>query len=458
MIYLFLIVNFLIFTSSFAESFNSTQLIEIPKILKIVDHQSINLTEIHLQNGLKVILKPTDFEPNEVYFRLCANGGYASLPEAQYVSGKLAASVAWESGVGEYSSDQISAFLYKHSIEFLPQILPFTRCIEGNLYREETEVLFKLVNWFFTKHRLTQEAFNAILHKEKENLEKKSPNNFKTFIEKSIYALNVPYLYNSKSLTVKDLEKADFAFAGKFFEEAFSDPAEFTLVIVGDFEAEKIKSQLNEWLGSIPVPENKNNHFFLEKPLSRSFPKGITSKSVKVEERNDSLIHLTFPLTLSVDEGKMGDLEVASRLIQNHLRNSLQSQLQSRCDIEACLVFPFHPSLESPWLTIKCRCDQKKVEFFKKTIFQELKSLQKNGCSKKEILEASDQLKKHDEFWMKENDFWLVTLSNYSLWKWDFQTLLKRFEKLEKNKIKSIQKIIQKKITLETYTVFSVNP
>lgn len=50
-------------------------------ISKIHRLESIKITELLLNNGMTVCLKSTDSETDEVFFKLAALGGFASLPQ-----------------------------------------------------------------------------------------------------------------------------------------------------------------------------------------------------------------------------------------------------------------------------------------------------------------------------------------------------------------------------------------
>lgn len=423
-----------------------------------IQHSEVKATELLLQNGMRVILKPTRFELNEVHYRLCANGGYAALPHSSFASGKIASDCAWESGFGTLTADNISRLLYEHSIEFSAEIFPFSRCIEAVSDRKEAEIVFKLINLYFTGQHLTKEAFDIVLAEEKSRIQKKMMNRSAPSINKTMAALNTPKYAIYQSITLQDLENAQFNVAQEFFEAAFSNPSDFTFIIIGDFEEEKIIPFLSQWLGTIPKsPKTQKKWDFSPAAFTDSFPKGITSKTIVSPQRTDRLTRLTFPLSITLNEEKMADLELICRLLENHLRQSIQPQ-QGFCKLKVYLEFPFHPFLECPLLTIQFRCPPKMYSCLANTVLESLKSFQKEGVSTTKITEAFDALKENSNLWRNENEFWITAFSNYSSWSWDLEKVLKRFEKPDDSRINAIQSIIKNNLVTDNYTLFSAHP
>lgn len=448
------------FISSFVnaeEDFNKIFSVESENaLLKEIQHSNIKVTELHLKNGMKVILKPTNFDPLEVHYRLFARGGYTALPVSQYAAGKLATSCAWESGFTDLTADKVSTLLYENSIEFAPQILPFNRLIEGSSHKASLEILFKLFNWFFTKHQVSYDSFQTVIEKEKENIRRRAKNQYDNYFEEAINALNMPHLKIAHQLTTKDVKNIELKNVVQILEEAFTNPSEFTLVLVGDFEVEKIKPFLIQWLEAIPIKENQGK-FLLGPSLTYSFPKGVTSKIINIQHRTDSLVRMTFPVLTSADAEKVVDLELICLLIRNYLKNHLSQKFQSRLGVEVSFEFPLHFSQEFR-LIIQYHCDPKINALLTSVILSELKQFQKKGISKEEFSSSLSQLKQESDFFMQENDFWLVFLSNYFSWGWDPQHILKRFDKPEAKRIQDVQELLQNQLVLDNYTILTAQP
>src|ERR1700722_9796284 len=100
--------------------------------LQSEENNKTQTEQFYLKNGLKVILQPTDFEPDNLSLQLFSMGGFASYNSDLRPSARLAAEIAWESGIDDRTADQLSCDLYDDSIDFEIKIQPFDRFIEAS--------------------------------------------------------------------------------------------------------------------------------------------------------------------------------------------------------------------------------------------------------------------------------------------------------------------------------------
>ena len=81
------------------------------KIVAEQQDKQLHLITITLSNGVKVILKPTDFKNDEILFNGFAEGGTSLYSDADYQSAANAGSIIPANGVGNYNADQLDKFL-----------------------------------------------------------------------------------------------------------------------------------------------------------------------------------------------------------------------------------------------------------------------------------------------------------------------------------------------------------
>ena len=72
-------------------------------IVKITTKDAYGITEWQLANGVKVVLKPTDFREDEVLFRATSFGGSSLASDADYIPASSASTVVAAGGVGRLS-------------------------------------------------------------------------------------------------------------------------------------------------------------------------------------------------------------------------------------------------------------------------------------------------------------------------------------------------------------------
>src|SRR5690606_15928399 len=78
----------------------------VPSGSEIVDervHAEVGITEWQLGNGVRVLLKPTDFREDEIVMRGVSPGGSSLVSDDDFLSAAIATDVTGVSGVGAFS-------------------------------------------------------------------------------------------------------------------------------------------------------------------------------------------------------------------------------------------------------------------------------------------------------------------------------------------------------------------
>src|SRR6185312_9530835 len=81
------------------------------KIVKEETDEVLHTTTLTLSNGVKVVLKPTDFQNNQVLLSGFAPGGTSLYSDADFQSARYAANLTSISGLGNYSASELRKYL-----------------------------------------------------------------------------------------------------------------------------------------------------------------------------------------------------------------------------------------------------------------------------------------------------------------------------------------------------------
>jgi len=421
---------------------------------KIEDVSEGCLVQMKLSNGMTVWLKPTSFESDEIFIKLTALGGTAELPSKDRFSGELAAQIAWESGMGGFSSDQISVLLYEHSLEFVPKIQPFCRVIEGTSGKEGLEAFLKCTHMLFTQKNFSREGWKAAKIVSKTSLSKMACD-YDLAYEAAFLSVNTQGFQALQPMSVEDLDKVDFDLAKAFFQRCFSNPQGFVCVIVGSFDIDSAKALVNHYLGSIPTEEPPFN---FNQPEPAPFPPGITNKEIHLSQRPDSLTRLTFPLQISLNEKSIHQLAFMCQVIEARLRRVITQNMKLSYGIDVCYEFPLYPLLDNPWISIRFRCDNQLVDKLKQIVIHELKLFQDRGVTQEEMVEIKKLEAGSDDYWLRDNFYWMSMLTNYYLWKWDPEWIYLGSTETKDLNSKTIDELLKTSFSLKNYSIITAKP
>lgn len=413
-------------------------------------YQPLGITQVTLTNGMRICLKPTNFEEDEILIRLTAPGGYAALPPAQRAAGELSAQMAWESGLEGMTTDKLTALTYEHSIELYAKVLPYHRILEGTTETGGIKLFFELVKGYSTEKKLTREGFDKISKVARELIRLREHARSSPAEEWSrlVHSQDVVAL---KPLTLKDLNTMEFSRAQKFFEDYFSNPADFVCVIVGNFEVEAIIPLAAEAFGSIPSQGPTQ----IAAAPAPAFPPRAFTKRIAAPGSKECLARLTFPLAAIETPQQLRMASLIAQVLDTRLRAHSSKEVQ---EMGSSLELPLYPDLTLTWLSVQFRCAPHRVEQVHKAVLEEMKKLIAEGPSDAELAASMKQFRQKEGLWHKDNHYWLSALSDYFLRGWRWEELRKSVEDENPPSAKQFLMGIQPLIQLDRYSFVYLTP
>lgn len=430
------------------------EIASLPEVAKVEFLKSINLFKITLKNGSNLWLKPTSSDAEEIWFQMSALGGFASVVKNDPLIGELSVQLARESGLDGMSGEQFSSFLYEQSIEFEPKIESFSRMIYAEVELQSLDVLMQTVERLFSKQRFTPEGWREALVLTRESIVKLLDDD-EYLYQEAFLSANTQNSPIFAKVRLDDLKMADFERSKHLFLQSFADPGQFVCVVVGSFDPVKVARIASGRLGKIPKAAQMNS---FEKPDPIFFPKGITHRSIKTEIGQGLLTHLTFPLKLEIKEDNIHELAFACQIIEANLRRVITEKMNISYGVDVSYEFPLFPYLESPWMSIRFGSDGRLLNQMIAIIMAELKRLQTDGATGKEMdtmkkLEAGSQ-----EYWLQDDSYWGTMLTNYYLWGWDPVGIDYKNTPLTGYSKDQLNYFLKRFISLDNYGVFTAHP
>ncbi len=279
-------------------------------------------TTLTLSNGVKVILKPTDFKEDQILLRAISLGGSSLVSDDKALSANYVSQIVSESGVKNLSKVQLDKMLSGNTarVSFgLPDNYEF---INGSSTPKDLETLLQLVYLNFTDVNFDKAAFDSYISKQKKfipNLMANPQFYFGDQVNK-IMTQNHPRAFGFP--TVEQLDKIDFEQVKSVYKERFGDASDFTFIMVGNFDVEKIKPELLKYLGSLPGNNRKETY----KDLGIRMPKGNLTKVINRGVDQKSQVQITFTGETKYDVEEGGNLLYLGELLTIKLVEILREE------------------------------------------------------------------------------------------------------------------------------------
>jgi len=220
-------------------------------IVSETKNEELKLTELKLANGVRVILKPTDFKNDEISFASFSNGGTSLADNSIFIPATTASSLIQQSGVGKFDLTQIHKMLAGKVVSVSSFVSEISEGLSGSSSVKDMETMFQLIYLNFTVPHIDSTSFVSYKTKMKNYLANRSAAPEAAF-QDTVQVTLGDYNYRRMPWTLSTLDKMDIDKSLTFYKERFADASGFTFIFVGNFDIATIKPLIETYLGGLP--------------------------------------------------------------------------------------------------------------------------------------------------------------------------------------------------------------
>lgn len=222
------------------------------KIVKETLCKEYDAKEWTLNNGVKVIVKKTDFKADEVRMLAVAKGGIEQLPEKNAPDLSFLALAISQRGLGSFSANDIEKYLAGKQVSLsYTATEEYARYINGASTPKDLKTLMELLYMSFTDMRFDKNEFEALKHQYASILQNQVTNPefvFQSRLAKALY--KSPFEHQ---ITVEAIKNANHDVVEAMARKQFSNAADFTFVFVGNFDEAQLKELVEQYIATMPA-------------------------------------------------------------------------------------------------------------------------------------------------------------------------------------------------------------
>ena len=127
--------------------------------------EELGVTEWRLANGVRVLLRPTDFKNDEILFTAFAPGGNSLAADDDDIAALTADSVIVEGGVGPFDLTTLDKLLADKIVDVRPYISELEQGLSGGASPRDLELMFQLIHLYMTAPRADEQAFASVVER-----------------------------------------------------------------------------------------------------------------------------------------------------------------------------------------------------------------------------------------------------------------------------------------------------
>jgi len=355
-------------------------------VVKTTTRASYGLTEWELSNGVKVVLKPTEFKQDEVVFRATSPGGTSLAGDADYVAAMTASQVIGAGGLGTFDVIQLRNALSGKAGAVSAFIGDSEEGLAGGASPKDLETMFQLIYLRFTQPRADANVFQALTAQMKAMLASQQASPEWAF-EQELRTTLAQNHYRARPMTPEMVKEMDLQKSFAFFKDRFADASDFTFVFAGSFDIAAIRPLVERYLGSLPSLRRKETW----KNVGITPPKGVVEKVVRKGIEPKSQVDIVFTGPVPFDSQHRVALDALAVVLETRLRETLREALRGTYAVQVGANASKIPEPRYS-VTIDFGCDPERTEELVKALFREIEALKAQGPTDKEVGDAREAL------------------------------------------------------------------
>jgi M16 family peptidase len=379
---------------------------KLPKPGSIISERTYKYgyTEFTLSNGLKVYVRPTNFEPDEVNLKLFSLGGKNIYPDSEMPNLTYLMAGATIGGVAQYNDLTLEKMLAGKTATVTPFIDNDTRGMAGTSNVKDTKTLLELVYLYFTQPRKDPQAFKNLMEQQQEFLTNAHVNPMLAYndtLHKVAYATN-----RMASMNKEQLKRVNYNRIMHIYKELFANAANFKLILTGNININKLRPLLCQYIATLPSNNTKET-------IGTYEPKLVDGKKTYIFHKKQTT---PTAITTIVIKGKMEYnnrnellMDAIGQLLRIVYTEKVREDKGGTYSVQVSGDLQHHPNNEA-LLRIAFQTDPQKYNSLIPIVYKELEKMATEGPSQQDLDKVKAyELKVYNQV-LRMNNYWEYVL------------------------------------------------
>lgn len=392
------------------EQVPATLMAALPAPGKIVSEKpygKFGMTEIVLSNGMKVYVKSTDYQADQITMSMRGEGGTSvygdeDIPNFAFLSGSIT-----EAGVGDFTATCLRKALAGKSLKLAPSITSEGQRITGTSSVKDLETMLQLAHLYFTAPRKDSMAFEGMMNRNLSLLKNRNASS-KVVYNDSLSATLYDHNVRMAPVTVEIAKKADYNRIFEIYRERFSDASNFKTVFIGKVDMAQLRPLLCLYLATLPSTHKA------EKSNKANVPQIVKKNEVVkfVHKQETPLANVSVFYTANVPFSPKNDLvlDMLTRVLQIAYTDSVREEKGGTYGVGVSFNLEKEDN-PNALLRISYKSDPKRYEELNPVIYKQLLNIADHGPVASSMDKVKKYLKKQYGQMAITNDYW-----SYVIW------------------------------------------
>ncbi len=427
----------------------------VPRPGRVVTDEFIDevgVTVWELSNGVRVVLKPTDFKDDEILVSASSPGGTSLASDGDYVPAMTAASVIWFGGVGDLSRIELDKKLAGKAVSVAPYVTSLYEGFSGNSSVSDLETFFQLLYLYVTAPRRDSSAFSTYQARAKGVLENRGASPEAAFRD-TLRVTLAQHHFRARPPTSALYDEMDLDRSYDFYRDRFGDIGDFTFTLVGSFDVETLRPLVLTYIGSLPSQGREETW----REIDIDPPPGVVERVVRRGVEPKSLTEIVF--TGSVHDTRWNRYLLGSlaNVLEIRLRELLREELGGTYGVRVSGSISRYPDEEYTF-RVSFGSAPDRADELVGVVFQQVDSLRLVGPTLEYVKKTQEAQRRAHETNLKENRYWLRELQRAARFGEDPREIVHRDDLVDILDVAAVREAAERFLRTEHYVRVSLKP
>lgn len=249
----------------------------------------LGYTEYTCPNGIRFIVKKTNYKEDEIIMQSFANGGSGLYDDNEYFTVMQTAGIVDNAGIGNFSNSQLNKKLEGKTINISPFIGGTTQGFNGSCVPKDLETMMQLLDLYYEAPRKDKENFDRMIEQLETQVRMAAAQPQAKFIKDFVKMM---YGNNPRVFTIpteEQIKGVNFDRVYDIYHERFNDASDQTFIFVGNITEENIAT-IAKYLNILPTTGKQKGEKRIDR--SPSIVPGVTHSLTHAGTDNQAMVYI----------------------------------------------------------------------------------------------------------------------------------------------------------------------
>ncbi len=362
----------------------------------------LGTTEWTLKNGIKIVVKKTEYKADEVRMSAVAKGGLSILSDAEFYMGEMMPSFNAMSGVGKFSVTELNKQLSGKTVSVQTGVDNYSSAMSGSCSPKDIETMLQLLYLNFKQPRFDQNDYNNLVKMLRAQLENAKANPDYLMQER---VMDVLYNNNPRRQMISLDLVDDFKFEQlpAIYAKLYPNANSFVFTFVGNIDPAILKPLVEKYIGSLPTA--KKAMTFVD---DKAAPvKGEVTEDFRVKMQQPKVsVNYTFTGEIPYTIKNRLTLSFLTQTLSTRYLTSIREEKGGTYGVGVRQSTSFIPK-NTYNVTISFDTNEQMADELREIVMKEIREIADNGPKSEDIEKIREYMLKQWNNSLEENGGWM---------------------------------------------------